>query len=93
METTPYLLADQETVNVLDSRQVSRIPATKVRDDMVIADEATGLPLYAIDHKVRATAGSGCVEFLVEDLTGQHGNQRWVRMGFHRNTTVPVWAR
>lgn len=85
----PRIFADGETVGALDTFEPVLVRADRLRPGMVTLDPELNTPVWAIDHRVRATRNSGNVAWFVEDLEGSG----YTVAHLYPSTLVPVAAR
>lgn len=81
------LTATTIEIDPLAEVAVTTVPARSLREGMVLVDEFD-MPAAVVDHRMRATRGSGSVKFMLLDVeTGKH-----IEHAFHANRTVRVAA-
>lgn len=79
---------DIDTLDTFGQPESVPVAATALREGMVLLDPDLGTPAAWLDHRQRAAARSGSVQWLAHDLeTG-----RLTTVTLHRSTTVRALA-
>ena len=87
--TTAAILESVDHLDPFAQPAMTQVPATRVRECMVLLDPELGTPAYWIDHRIPSTPRSGQAEFMVHNLeTG-----RFERLAITGHVEVPVMAR
>lgn len=89
--TRPRILADDETVDALDTFPVVMVKARDLKPGMLLLDAELGTAVAAIDHRNRAPQGSGAAVWFVEVLDAAFmGARGYTEVVTHANALLPV---
>lgn len=90
MTTAPaaYIHPEGADIDTLAEVPTTTVKASALKPGMVLVDDLD-CPVAVIDHRVRATRGTGDVAYLINDL--ERGGWRTQRLG--ANSQITVMAR
>lgn len=65
--STAAIIENADQIDTLATESV-KIPASKLKECMVLMDPETGTPLMWLDHKMRTVRNSGSVHWMAHNL-------------------------